>query len=202
MAQVCQGGVTPTSYIISSQATGSRTIVHYRKLPEYDAGAFSKIDITPFHWLHFEGRNPQATEVMMRRVREIGAKCQVSLELEKPQIGLEKCLAYVDVVMISRAYALCKSCQKATDIFDLIRPLAGSALLYLAWGDEGGWLQTAQGACHFLSAVRPTQVVDTLGAGDVFNAGVIHSLQKGDAPLDALQYAIQIAGEKCARQGI
>ncbi|MEW8046344.1 MAG: PfkB family carbohydrate kinase, partial [Candidatus Thiodiazotropha sp.] len=42
-ATIQPGGVTPTSHIIASQATGSRTIIHYRDLPEYRIEAFEKI---------------------------------------------------------------------------------------------------------------------------------------------------------------
>ena len=201
-ARVHPGGVTPTSYITSSQATGSRTIVHYRELPEYDDGHFSEVDLRPFDWLHFEGRNPQATEVMLKRARQADTGAQISLELEKPRAGLEGCLAYADVVMISRAYALSKACRDAERLFEMVRPMAGSALLYLAWGDQGAWLQTGDGDSRFMPAFEPSRVVDTLGAGDVFNAGVIHSLHQGDGPREALAYAIRIAGEKCAREGL
>ncbi len=34
------GGKVPTSYVLLSEETGSRTIVHYRDLPEYQATDF------------------------------------------------------------------------------------------------------------------------------------------------------------------
>jgi ketohexokinase len=200
--RVISGGVTPTSYITSSQATGSRTIVHYRNLPEYDENDFSEIDLTPFDWLHFEGRNPDATLAMLQRVRALGTAARISIEFEKPREGLELCLPYADVVMISRAYALAKGFDQAERLFDFIRPMCGDALCFLGWGDQGGWLQTQEKEIHFQPASKPLQVIDTLGAGDVFNAGLIHGLYEWSDPIKALRYGIQIAGEKCGREGL
>ncbi|MCU7905308.1 MAG: ketohexokinase [Candidatus Thiodiazotropha sp. (ex Epidulcina cf. delphinae)] len=196
------GGVTPTSCILSSQATGSRTIVHYRDLPEYDAAAFEAIDLTPFDWLHFEGRNVPACEAMLKRVRQMLRPPTVSLEIEKPREDIERLLPFADVVLISRAYAAARGCADSERLFKLIRPLAGSALLFVAWGKAGGWLQTADGVNRHRPSLQPPVVVDTLGAGDVFNAGVIHGLLEGKAPVEALATAVRLAGEKCGRQGL
>ena len=63
-------GKVPTSYIIRSRDNGSRTIVHYRDLPEYPAAAFAAIDLNNFDWLHFEGRNVEQLVKMMQRAKE------------------------------------------------------------------------------------------------------------------------------------
>ncbi|MES9863523.1 MAG: PfkB family carbohydrate kinase [Candidatus Thiodiazotropha sp. LLP2] len=201
-AHVESESATPTSYIVSSQATGSRTIVHYRNLPEYGESQFSKIDLSAFDWIHFEGRNPKATLGMLKRIRAENSDIRISLELEKPRGGLKQCLAYVDVVMVSRAYALAKGLDSAQKLFDYLHPFCANALCFLAWGEEGGWYRTGDCAARFLPAFKPGHVIDTLGAGDVFNAGLIDGLQKWDDPNEALSYAIRIAGEKCGREGL
>ncbi|MBT8429832.1 MAG: ketohexokinase, partial [Gammaproteobacteria bacterium] len=43
-------------YIFISEASGSRSIVHFRDLPEYQAEHFLKLDLRSFDWVHFEGR--------------------------------------------------------------------------------------------------------------------------------------------------
>jgi ketohexokinase len=201
-AQIESAGMTPTSYITCSEASGSRTIVHHRRLAEFSQQQFAEIDLQGYDWVHFEGRNPQATLAMLKHLRRQRPELQVSLELEKQRPGLEECLAYVDVVMVSRAYALAKGFAEAQPLFEWIGSIAGQALCYLAWGELGGWLQLRDGRAHFESAVKPRKVVDTLGAGDVFNAGVIHGLDEWHEPLEALRYAIRIAGEKCGRDGL
>lgn len=50
-------------------------------------------------------------------------------------------------------------------------------------------------------ATPPARLVDTLGAGDTFNAGLIHSLSEGKSLETALQFACNIAGAKCGMAG-
>jgi len=44
-------------------------------------------------------------------------------------------------------------------------------------------------------------VVDTLGAGDVFNAAVIDQLSKGASLQRILEAACRLAGRKCGQWG-
>ena len=50
-------------------------------------------------------------------------------------------------------------------------------------------------------AFPPEKLVDTLGAGDTFNATVIHSLLRGKSVREALTYACKLAGAKCGMVG-
>jgi ketohexokinase len=201
-AKVESDGMTPTSYITISETSGSRTIVHHRQLSEYGLEQFATIDLLGYDWVHFEGRNPQATLKMLQILRRRQSDLQVSIELEKNRPGLELCLPFADVVMISRAYSMAKGMADPGQLFDAIRQKAGQALCFLAWGEHGGWLQQKDGGVYFEAARKQTNVVDTLGAGDVFNAGLIHGLQEWGDPQQALSFAVRIAGEKCGREGL
>ena len=53
-------GKVPTSYVALSRATGSRTIIHHRDLPEYRPEDFMQLALDEYDWVHFEGRNLDA----------------------------------------------------------------------------------------------------------------------------------------------
>jgi ketohexokinase len=54
----------------------------------------------------------------------------------------------------------------------------------------------------FHAPALSVKVVDTLGAGDVFNAGLVHALATGQLLEEALQYAVKMAGRKVAQRGL
>jgi ketohexokinase len=196
------GGITPTSCIITSEATGSRTIVHYRDLPEYQVEAFEKIDLNRYDWIHFEGREVSAYEAMLRHARHSPHSAAISLEIEKPRPGIERLVPLADVVILAKAYASSRGYQCAQDLFDAVRSCSDTAMLFATWGEDGAWLQTADGVTLHEPACRPSQVVDTLGAGDVFNAGVIDGLLTDSDPALALRNGVRLAGEKCGHRGL
>lgn len=47
----------------------------------------------------------------------------------------------------------------------------------------------------------PGGLVDTLGAGDTFNAGVIHKLMGGATVGEAIRFGCKLAGVKCGQEG-
>ena len=100
-------GKAPTSCVIVSRANASRTIVHYRDLPEYDFEAFCGIPLQDFDWLHFEGRNVPETLSMMQWVGEQLPALPVSLEVEKPRQNIENTVSSCrsDTVLSGRCKA-------------------------------------------------------------------------------------------------
>ncbi|MDE2059378.1 MAG: ketohexokinase, partial [candidate division NC10 bacterium] len=98
-------GRSPTSCVLLSLKGGTRTIVHYRDLPEYGDDEFRRIDLTPFDWVHFEGRDGSETARMIRRLRETRPDLLCSVEVEKPRPGIEAVFADVKMLVFSRVYA-------------------------------------------------------------------------------------------------
>ena len=196
------GTVSPVSHVLLSRRTASRTIVHYRDLPEFEAEAFSEIDLTPFDWLHFEGRHVPACQRMLQTARRHQPDLRISLEIEKPRAQIERLFPFADVLIFSRAYAHTVGYAGAEALFAAVRARGVTGLLYAAWGEEGGWLDDGRNPPLHLPAYKPPQLIDTLGAGDVFNAGLVHGLLQGEGPKQALQRAIELAGRKCGQSGI
>jgi len=196
---VCPGGRTPVSHVVTSRATGSRTIVHYRDLPELDAAAFAEVPLTGIDWVHFEGRNVPALRAMLERVREFGTPC--SLEIEKPRDGIEALLDLPDVLLYSRAYARARGFASAQGLLET-QPRRPGQVAYCAWGDAGGWAIDPDSRLHHSPAFAPPAVVDTLGAGDVFNAACVDGTLRGLSVAATLREACRLAGRKCGRPGL
>ncbi len=194
-------GTLPTSYVTLSRARGSRTIVHTRDLPEFSTAAFQQIPLAGFDWLHFEGRDPAQVVQMMRRVRELAPGVRVSLEVEKPRPDIETLFPHADLITCSQAFAARRGVEPV-ELLRWARARAPEALLVCTLGEQGVIGLDRADRVVEAAARPPDQVVDTLGAGDTFNAGLIDALVRGEALTEALGFACRLAGVKCAQRGL
>lgn len=196
------GGEPPISSVLLNRRGGSRTIVHYRALPEFDFADFRALDTHRFDWLHFEGRNVPELVRMLDHARTAHPGSVRSVEIEKPRAGIEALYPRAEWLLFSRAFARSRGFDDPLELLEAVRPLAPDAQLVCAWGEAG-----AAGLFRDRSAPRvegavPAAVVDTLGAGDVFNAGVIDAAVRGRDPRAILTWGCQLAGRKCGRAGL
>lgn len=194
-------GRTPTSYIASSLATGSRTIVHHRDLPELSARHFDSLPLERFDWIHFEGRNIEETARMMAAARRRITDQPISLEVEKERPGIETLMGLADVLVFSRHFATARGFDDAAIFLCEMRPHAPHAILCCPWGEAGAWAQDHQGRACRSPAFPPERVIDTLGAGDTFNAGLIDGLVSGRTLPETLEQACRLAGRKVGMEG-
>lgn len=193
-------GRVPVSYVTVSRATGSRTVVHYRDLPEYSFADFASLSLQAYDWLHFEGRAVAETRRMLAAARRAGVA--ISLEIEQARADIEDLLPYADVLLFARAYAEHAGYTDGAEFLRAMRPLAPQAQLVCAWGAAGAYSLDRRGrACH-APAQRPAQVVDTLGAGDTFNAAVIDARIQGADLAAAVGAGVALAGRKCGHEGL
>ena len=98
-------GKIPTSYITLNRQTGSRTIVHYRDLPELRFADFANIPLERFDWVHFEARDIAENRQMIAHCKNRHPAVPVSLEIEKPRKGIDSILQAADIYLYSRHFA-------------------------------------------------------------------------------------------------
>ncbi|XP_021057955.1 ketohexokinase isoform X3 [Mus pahari] len=202
-------GDTPCSCCIVNNSNGSRTIILYdTNLPDVSAKDFEKVDLTRFKWIHIEGRNASEQVKMLQRIEEHNAKqplpqkVRVSVEVEKPREELFQLFSYGEVVFVSKDVAKHLGFQSAAEALrGLYCRVKKGATLVCAWAEEGADALGPDGQLLHSDAFPPPRVVDTLGAGDTFNASVIFSLSKGNSMQEALRFGCQVAGKKCGLQG-
>ena len=194
-------GTAPTSYILLSRATGSRTIAHLRNLPEFSDVDFARIDVSGYDWIHFEGRNIEATLNMLTSLARDRHRAVCSVEVEKPRDGIEQLFEHAPVLLFSRDYVRAIGWTAAVEFLeDMHRRLPRSQVI-CTWGEAGAYAVGPEGRLLHLPAHPPPAVVETVGAGDTFNAGVIHRLAARGTLEEALAQGCRLAGNKCGRVG-
>lgn len=196
--QRLQQGKMPTSYITLNQQNGSRTIVHYRDCPEYSVDYFKNIDLSGFDWVHFEGRAIDDTKMMLQHVKQHFPNLPCSLEVEKARPEIESLFELPNYLFFSKHYAVEKEFESACD---LLNALPDNINASCTWGELGAWVKPHHALTRHIPAPTQPAIVDTLGAGDTFNAGLIHQLINGDDLVTGVSYANQLASHKCGQLG-
>ncbi|KAK3905305.1 Ketohexokinase [Staphylotrichum tortipilum] len=210
-----------SSYIIrSSGGRGSRTIVNYNDLPEMTVGEFEGV-VEGFVregevggegkgegcWWHFEGRIPETTLQCIRHLRWILPGSTISVEVEKPgREGLVELAAEADVVFYSRSWAESRGHTSPEHCLRAEAASSKASLMLCTWGEQGaGALSLPGGEYMHHAATRSGEsisVVDTIGAGDTFVAGMLYALH-ADAWSwgEKLAFAVGLATRKVQREG-
>jgi len=193
------GYSTAESSIWINSQNGSRTIVHHRDLPELSIEELLKIPLQQYQWIHFEGRNIETLVDYLSTVDK--PPCPISLEIEKDRKGLQLLLPFVDTVIVSRAYLNSKKLTVDQCLEDLTR--YNDKLNIVCTLGADGLIARDQYAKRFhLAAEKVDKVIDTVGAGDCFIAGLINHLNQQFDFESSLIAASQLAARKIQFRGM
>lgn len=193
-------GRTPTSYVTLNGQNGHRTIVHYRDLPEVHFDFFAKIEIENYDWLHFEGRNIEQLPGMINIAKTFLSYQPISLEVEKPRDGIEAVFNQVNLIVFSSHYAKAKGFSDGQSFLaSLDLP---NTNLVCTWGEQGAWCKAINLDIQHITAYPIQTTIDTLGAGDTFNGGLIHALIEKKNLSEAVKFANELAAKKCQQPGL
>ncbi|XP_040203904.1 ketohexokinase isoform X4 [Rana temporaria] len=177
-------------------------------LPDVTVEDFQKVDLSQYKWIHWEGRNADEQVKMIQRVEDHNKKChpdqriKISVEIEKEREELFQLFQHGDLVFVSKDMAKYLGFHSATEaVLGLYPRVQQGAYLVCAWADQGATALGPDGQVIHSPAFPPDAIVDTLGAGDTFNASVMFALSKGQSMQEALTFGCRIAGKKCGIQG-
>ena len=193
------GFSTPESSIWLSRANGSRTIVHHRNLPELTLTELRQIPVENYQWIHLEGRN---IETLATYLTELGGfNGRISLEIEKNRAGIESLLALVDVVIVSSAYlkSTGQTAEQCMTVFQRYNPALD---VVCTLGEQGLIACDSASRMTRIEAEPVDRVVDTIGAGDCFIAGLIQQMVGQHDFHSALQVANRLAAKKIQHEGL
>lgn len=171
---------------------------------------FEKVSLENYQWIHFEGRNNfESISRMIDRILvyndkvQVDDRVQISLEIEKTKrTDLIPLMERVDYVFISKEFAVANGYQNKEDaVTGMGHRCKPSGAVICAWGEDGAAAKPRSSDLVTSPIFPPKSLVDTLGAGDTFNAATILALSEGRSLQDAIRYGCKIAGAKCGMIG-
>ena len=191
-----QAGNPPVSTVLVTQATGDRAVVSANAVGVQDDLPLTGYELDGASVLLVDGHHMDTAVRLAAEARSRGIT--VLFDGGSWKDGTADLLAHVDVAVVSQ---------------DFTAPAAGEVLDYLA--AQGCWAaaQSAgpepirvllNGVHHTVPVPAPTQLVDTLGAGDVLHGTLAHGLARDPSPgafLANLRYAATVATASCAYSG-
>ncbi|KAG0264812.1 hypothetical protein DFQ27_001010 [Actinomortierella ambigua] len=165
----------------------------------------------PFKWIHFEGRNIQEVVQMIAHVEAVyvrnnwRSQLTISVEFEKgDRPGISQLLSKADVCFFSPLYAETIGFDRPDDFLSSIAEYCKpTATLFCTWGARGAVGLHIESGTKFGARAGPVaEVVDTIGAGDTFLAGIILALGvRGYDIGRGMRFACHLASRKCGQRG-
>ncbi len=196
---VVPGATTSTAAIIVD-TRGNRMVVPYHD-PHADpsAGWLPLDELAGVHMVHCETRGVAGAEAALRAARARGVATMVDGDVSPPE-ALRKLVPLADYAVFSDAgllaYAGCDDVESALVAVGARHP--GQHVGATCGSDGYRWYDDGQ--VRHVPAPK-VDVVDTLGAGDVFHGAFGLAVLEGMSIRDAARFACAAASIKCTRFG-
>lgn len=211
-------GRVGTYYVEYASPPRRIEVVYDRKDSAAAALSIADIDwsaLLSTRMLHFTGitpaLSPSCQEVAIEAVeRAAAAGVHLSIDVNfRAKLWTPEQAAKTLLPLLRRAHlVICGLSDAATlfgidgdpaDVLQGLRQLTGSPLVVLTLGDQGASAIDQEGHV-FTQAAIPCQVVDRIGAGDAFTAGVLCGLLEGSLE-QGLRYGAAMSAHKLTTHG-
>ena len=203
----------PVAFVWVSERTKTRTIVaDFERVTELTNKDFEKLDLSHYKWIHFEGRKNVSDIVSMIEIidvynndKRISDQIKVSVEIELPKSvcpQLGDLFDKANYIFVSKDY--CREegyISKEEAVGELLKRCKSSATVICPWGEDGAAAAANKEQVATSLVYPPSELVDTVGAGDTFMAGTIFSLCADKSIDHAIRFGCQVAGAKCGMRG-
>ena len=177
---------------------GERMIFNAKGSALSAPGPFDGAVLDGVDWLLTDPRCPLWAEAALREARRRGIPSMLDGDVS-PQQDLQRLAPLADWVVFSEPGLKAFSAEPAEQVLRSLvhAPQVRCAVRTLGPGGVQ-WCRSGQAVQH-LPAWPVTEVVDTLGAGDVFHGALGLALAEGQSDEQALRFACAAAALKCQR---
>lgn len=150
-------------------------------LGDIDAGLISKARHVHISSLFLQKNLKKDIQAVVKMIKESGATVSLDTQwdpLERWEFDAEAVLPYIDVFMPNKEELLCIS--RKNNIEEALDSISSFAnIIVVKMGTQGSLLLKKDGSRKLMPAFLNEKVVDTVGAGDSFDAGFISFFVKG-----------------------
>lgn len=153
--------------------------------------------------LHVNGRHEQLALQAIAEARAAGALVSFDGGTGRWRSQLLPWLEQTDLLVVAAGFAAAATGERhPARALTALRALAPAALLVgVTCGADGSWLATPAAEPLHVPAWRPSRVIDTTGAGDVYHGALLAGLLRGETLGGAARLAALRAGFNCACPG-
>lgn len=210
----------PTGFMFKSKVlTGDPAILYYRKgsaASTLSRDDVANLDFNKYDIVHLTGITPalalstrEASEELNRRSGECGCFFSFDPNLRPQLWGSEKDMAEYINKIASRSDLFLPGVKEAKVLTGKEKPeeiaeyylASGTGAVAIKLGTDGAYYADAGGSRGYVAGFRVEHVVDTVGAGDGFAAGVLSGIREGLSLKEAVKRGCAVGAIQVMSKG-